>query len=50
MTEIDKTLCDTCGQPLFLDTDECKRFIEEKMKEGYIVCSCCGVRKKVERE
>ena len=52
MTEvkIDKTLCDGCGQPLFLDVDECIEFIERKMKQGYIVCSCCGAKKTIEPE
>jgi hypothetical protein len=34
--------CSTCGQPLFLDKKECREFIEGKLKQGYIVCSCCG--------
>ena len=38
-------LCDDCGQPLFLDKEECRAFIENRMKQGYIVCSCCGSRK-----
>lgn len=52
MTEvkIDKSLCDGCGQPLFLDVDECKEFIERKMKLGYIVCSCCGAKKTVQSD
>ena len=41
-----ETLCGDCGQPLFLDKDECKEFIEGKLKEGYIVCSCCNTEKK----
>jgi len=41
-------LCNDCRQPLFLDKDECKDFIEGKLKEGFIVCSCCGTEKKTE--
>jgi RNase P subunit RPR2 len=40
----ERTLCETCGEPLFLNKEECKNFIERKMKEGYIVCSCCGAK------
>lgn len=45
MTEynIENPLCEDCGQPLFLDKDECQAFIEDKMKKGFIVCSCCGI-------
>jgi RNase P subunit RPR2 len=50
MTELDKSNCESCGQPLFLDPDECKRFIEEKMKQGYIVCSCCGAKQGIEQQ
>ena len=46
--ELDTALCDSCGQPLFLDKEECKAFIEGRMKEGFIVCSCCGTEKKAE--
>jgi hypothetical protein len=37
-------LCEDCGQPLFLDKEECQAFIEGKLKEGYIVCSCCSFK------
>lgn len=40
---IENTLCDECGQPLFLNKEECQAFIEGKLKQGYIVCSCCGM-------
>jgi len=40
--EINGSICERCGQPLFLDVEECKSFIEKKMKEGYLVCGCCG--------
>ena len=43
---VKETLCGECGQPLFLDKDECKNFIEGKLKEGFIVCSCCNTEKK----
>lgn len=46
--DLDTALCDSCGQPLFLDKEECKAFIEGRMKEGFIVCSCCGTEKKAE--
>jgi hypothetical protein len=42
-------LCSSCGQPLFLDKDECRSFIESKLKEGYIVCSCCAGKQKPEQ-
>lgn len=38
---IDNPLCEDCGQPLFLDKEECQEFIERKLKQGYILCSCC---------
>jgi RNase P subunit RPR2 len=41
--EFDEALCETCGQPLFIDKEECREFLEGKMKQGFIVCSCCGV-------
>ncbi|UCD44675.1 MAG: hypothetical protein JSV27_11265 [Candidatus Bathyarchaeota archaeon] len=44
--ELDAALCESCGQPLFLDKEECKAFIEGRMKEGFIVCSCCGTETK----
>jgi RNase P subunit RPR2 len=50
MTELDISNCESCGQPLFLDPEECKRFIEERMKQGYIVCSCCGAKQTVEQK
>jgi len=46
--EFDESLCDDCGQPLFLTAEECKEFIEKKMKEGFIVCGCCGTQQKGE--
>ncbi len=48
--DFDESMCDDCGQPLFLTVDECKEFIEKKLKEGFIVCSCCGTEQKVEPE
>jgi hypothetical protein len=27
---------------------ECKAFIEKKLQEGFIVCSCCGTEQKVD--
>ena len=41
-TEFPEEHCKDCGQPLFLDKKECNEFIERKLKQGYIVCSCCG--------
>jgi len=46
--EFDATLCESCGQLLFPDKEECKTFIEERLKQGYIVCSCCGSEKREE--
>ncbi|MCW4048599.1 MAG: hypothetical protein NWE89_02575 [Candidatus Bathyarchaeota archaeon] len=47
--EIKSPDCSSCGQPLFLDKEECQAFIEGKLKEGFIVCSCCGVSPKPEK-
>ncbi len=44
--ELNASLCESCGQPLFLDKEECKSFIAGRMKEGFIVCGCCGSEKK----
>jgi hypothetical protein len=44
----DESMCDECGQPLFLTVEECKAFIEKKLQEGFIVCSCCGTEQKVD--
>jgi RNase P subunit RPR2 len=50
MTDIklDSALCSTCGQPLFLDKKECRDFIKRRLKEGYMVCQCCGAKQKIE--
>jgi len=48
LEELQEKQCDGCGQPLFLDKDECKNFIETKLKEGFIVCGCCGGKQSVE--
>ncbi len=48
--DFDESMCDECGQPLFLTVDECKEFIEKKLQEGFIVCGCCGTEEKVERK
>jgi RNase P subunit RPR2 len=47
MSEVgfDESMCDECGQPLFLTVEECRAFIEKKLQEGFIVCSCCGTDK-----
>jgi len=52
MTEInfDSSLCSICGQPLFLSKEECRKFIEKRLKEGYMVCRCCGAKQKTEIE
>ena len=49
LQEIQDKQCDGCGQPLFLDKDECKSFIGNKLKEGYIVCGCCSGKQQVEK-
>jgi len=46
VTALKKSLCESCGEPLFLTKEECRNFIEAKMKEGYIVCRCCGTKQK----
>lgn len=50
MTKIkfEKSLCENCGQPLFLSKEECRNFIGNKLKQGYIVCSCCGGKQTIE--
>ena len=40
--DIQGPVCEKCDAPLFLDKVECKDFIEGKLKQGYIICSCCG--------
>jgi RNase P subunit RPR2 len=42
--ETSEERCKDCGQPLFLDKKECSDFIERKLRQGYIVCSCCGIQ------
>ena len=44
------SMCDDCGQSLFLTVEECKEFIEKKLQEGFIVCGCCGTEEKVEHK
>jgi hypothetical protein len=44
--EMDSALCEGCGRPLFLDKEECRGFIEDRLKKGFIVCSCCGAEQK----
>jgi hypothetical protein len=41
---LEKFSCNSCGQPLFIDKKECREFVEGKLKQGYIICSCCGSR------
>jgi RNase P subunit RPR2 len=48
--DFDESMCEDCGQPLFLTVEECKAFIEKKLQNGFIVCSCCGTEQKVEQE
>jgi RNase P subunit RPR2 len=48
--DFNETMCDECGQPLFLTVEECKAFIEKKLQEGFIVCSCCGTEQKFKKE
>jgi hypothetical protein len=48
--KINESQCDGCGQPLFLDSEECRKFIESKTRDGFIVCSCCGARGIVEKD
>ena len=45
--EFDQKLCNECNQPLFFTKQECMEFIERKLKQGHIVCSCCGSPNKV---
>ncbi len=44
-TEFMKSHCDSCSEPLFLSAKECRDWIENKLKQGYIVCRCCGAKK-----
>ena len=45
--ELHEEMCDACSQPLFLDKEDCKAFIEDRLKQGFIVCSCCGAKNKI---
>jgi hypothetical protein len=45
--KINERLCNECHQPLFLDKEECKEFIEGKIKQGFFVCKCCGSKNKI---
>ena len=42
--ELEKKICVKCGQPLFLTKEECRNFVKNKMKQGFFVCKCCGVK------
>jgi len=42
-----ESLCDGCSEPLFLSAKDCRDWIETKLKQGYIVCRCCGAKKTV---
>jgi hypothetical protein len=46
-SKLDELTCDDCSQPLFLDKEECKAFIEDRLKQGFIVCSCCGAKNRI---
>ena len=46
-SKLDELTCDDCGQPLFLDKEECKAFIEDRLKQGFIVCSCCEAKNRI---
>ena len=48
--DFDESMCNECGQPLFLTVEECKEFIQKKLKEGFIVCSCCSTDQKTEKK
>jgi hypothetical protein len=45
-TKLHEEMCESCGPPLFLDKEVCRAFIEESLRRGFIVCSCCGSRNK----
>jgi len=42
--ELHEELCKDCGQPLFLDKEECKAFIEERLSWSVAVA---GQQKKL---
>jgi hypothetical protein len=44
--KFNENLCKNCGESLFPDKKDCKEFIEGKLKDGFIVCSCCGSKDK----
>ena len=46
-TELYEEMCEDCGQPLFLYKEECKAFIEDRLKRGFMVCSCCGAKNRI---
>jgi len=47
-TEFPSANCEQCGQPLFLNKKECKNFVENKLKQGYFVCKCCGKKQQLD--
>jgi RNase P subunit RPR2 len=46
--KFEESICENCGKPLFLNKEECRKFVEAKMKQGYMVCRCCGAKQKIE--
>jgi RNase P subunit RPR2 len=42
-----ESLCEGCSEPLFLSKKECRDWIANKLKQGYIVCKCCGAKQTI---
>ena len=45
--ELMESFCEKCTSPLFLSKQECHDWIVNKLKQGYIVCQCCGAKQQV---
>jgi RNase P subunit RPR2 len=50
VADLKESLCEKCGAPLFLTKEECRDFVEDKMKQGYLVCRCCGAKKTTKQD
>jgi hypothetical protein len=46
----EESYCGECKQPLFLNKQECLDWIENKLKQGYIVCQCCGAKQTLDEQ
>jgi RNase P subunit RPR2 len=49
VNKLTESLCEKCSEPLFQSKKECRNWIENKMKQGYLVCRCCGTKQKISK-